>query len=713
MSELRILNDTRYKPWQDSTPVEVLHEIFAWLGTFAANEARSRAVFPTWLRPLHVCRIWRLAAMSCSDLWCYLPLECHMLTKMALKLSLPRTITIGLRPDLLNCEDELEEQGDRALACLFAPIALKEALRDLHRVERLSMPFNTSDLPTIVPDIGGEDFRFPVTMKYLELWTSYSEKYYTLSETLFYPATIAHLQSFRLAARYVPVHVSRKLLGSMKSLTALELAHAEPVWLSLSQLFITLKGMPLLEELTLRHLTLPRRGTLDPGPADETTTIQLLYLAQLTLEGNEASITRFLENVDMPVCQSISFELDKSTESDVLEDMGFDLENDYDHEWDEDIPYVCRGLVTAFGSRQSGDHPLLRLSLVSPSHMPSWIQDLRELRKTLSYFPSLRRLCVHSDGDGERLFAAAHLPLDLPRLTHMSLEGALELIHPLCQMIQAPPSVYRSIRLYLSPSRGLPEDIDRSWFSPSVEDRIRQLIALPAASALEASSYKHLYVVSGTACDYPRVVATSPIHLTDKSLDTSLPDVIDLSISCTWLGGKSHLDLNRIVLSRMLQIIPLSTVEDVYLAHAMASNYELFSNVLARSVQIARKLTLRYMGTSFHNTLVEALRLALPARLEEISVIDLDGVEVINELIRIPEIMLENPASRPLTVSIERCEYGERLWNALRDKPNINAEWDRLDRYTMRQSWRVAERPWVAPFDRRTQFWRDEDVWTP
>ncbi|VDB96728.1 unnamed protein product [Peniophora sp. CBMAI 1063] len=578
---------------QDGLSVDILHRIFTQAHDSTPLEAFNSEGFPSWLSPLHVCRTWRAASLTCASLWRHVPLQSLALTDFALShaKSLPLIVyappaghfeSAAVRTALLLRPTRIQQ-----LACL-ATTATSKALKTLSALEVLCLW-----IPSTQSGVAEDRDILRGQLTAIGLGGA---------------KVLGPLRELRLHAVESGLYLTPGVLQHTIMLTVLELTLDGRIWDNLSSFFHSLRALSKLQSLVIRNGVLPHGFSEDPYTPEPHGIIELAHLRELCLEADTVVVARILQWLSMPTCTRVALTMLEQDED------NFEPEPEQDSDG-EDIEYLdapvwlIRGsvidiLVSHFKDRQADRFPLQHLSLHSMDddfHRNTWYSP-SDLASCLRNFPHLVTLSIiFHDQPRDRWEATAEEPIALSELTHLHLSGMSEWLFPVARAIAAPKLLHRSLVLQTSPP-GSWYDSSRYDYSKSKsatknerfpETHLRQLreaICLPKLSNDSSDSYTRLYITPLRTTNYLpglRLLATGVTG-------PNLPPVLDLSLDEQNL---KHGDFNTwdyaAVLGRILAFIPLTSLHELHVAHPSAKDGLLTDTVLA-SLRSARVLDVRY-----------------------------------------------------------------------------------------------------------------------
>ncbi|VDB96705.1 unnamed protein product [Peniophora sp. CBMAI 1063] len=668
---------------QNGLPVETLQQIFVCI---PVTQPHKRDELPSQLVPLHVCRIWRAAALSCEELWtATLPLSNTTMTTLALERSM----------------------NWNAMLCINAfpgtymdPDALSVALGEPSRVEELTCPA-TRESHGIMKEA--------VHLRSFNIWEEgyvgvplYKPglPYGDYREAAAFGGTVGLRLLEELRLHGDRIRISASLLRDLPLLTALELTLPQTVWPTLDVLLNALATMPQLKSLALRDAVLPTGSNLDHDMPNAQIMVHLNYMEQLCLTGSPALLSCMLHQLSIPRCTRISFIL------------RFDV-GGQDGIWDTQRRLDQR-IVQLFAPRLPDEYPLEHLTL----HVYDGVNEKNSFWKNpsnatdmLSKLPCLRTLDLRF-GLGESGTAAPYRVL-LPMLMHLHICAPPHILATASEAIRTPHSTYRSYAIQLA---------DISDLAPG--EYLSRLLSHLYALNHEGFQASYTRLDIAPARDNPagclRFVASGLTAVRSGVL----PPIVDISLEESELplpyqGHKPAIwpPVYGEALHALLVALPLDALDEVFVADGVDSirlaPHDTTVSAFTVPLLLQRLLRARSISIAFYAAAAfPFLEAALQSeRLEHISLQsmaigdDLAGIKLLPRL-------CTTAKSQRILVSVRNCEIAERDVRLLQSwAGSDNFDWDERQVVDCTPSWGAGDSPWLAPDAREMRFWRP-DLWS-
>ncbi|KZV75071.1 hypothetical protein PENSPDRAFT_748909 [Peniophora sp. CONT] len=681
---------------QSGLPVEILQNIFT---NIPSSVVHRRDDFPAQLVPIHVCRAWRSAALSCADIWIGpIPLNNTAITTLALERAYrwQEMLIINAPP-----------------GSYVDPRALSTSLERPSRIEELTCP--------IMREMNAAFMREATRLRSLNIWQEFQCIDYT-DERSDVPygdyreadafgglEALRRLRELRLHGD--DMRTTPAVLMNLPLLTALELTLPHELWLSLDDLYTALRAMPLLKTLALRGAVIPRGSSPDPGPPFPETMVPLNRLERINLKGSYNVLSSIFNYLSIPRCTRVSLTIR-------IDDGGLQhvVWPDFEH-----FPSLDERLVELFGPRLEDNYPLQHLSLRVydrgnqvndiwryPTNATDLLGHLHYHLRTLDLrFGMAAQPGIRADGD----------TVFLPKLTHLHISAPPYLLGLVSAAIQTPPTTYRSFALQMGHS---------DQFSLVSADAL-ELVTLSLGLQVPHPTQDHTACMSYTRLDITpardnptgclRVVASgrTGVHA------NILPPIVDVAFEepGMLIPYRSYRNavppfLHGLRLGSLLGALPLGALDVVHIADGLDSIYwdpPLKSGTAFENLSVLQRLKhARLVDISFYVSAVGPFLKAAHEfeRLEHISLRSMTIGDELAELKLWPRLYTTAKAPRIL-VSVANCAITERDARALQSWAGPdNFDWDGREVVDCAPSWGAGDSPWRAPEAREVRFWRPE-----
>ncbi|VDC06994.1 unnamed protein product [Peniophora sp. CBMAI 1063] len=271
-------------------PVEILSAIFCHLASSAAPTLKElHAPAPPWCPVLHVCRWWRRIALETKDLWRLIPLGNAEWTKMALRLSHPRSISLIV--------PEIEPVDGSETTHDFLPVVML-VLPELHRAYCIHLGFDWTAV--FMPHANDRSLFArlknvdPVELVDLRLQ---ADDIYAPVHSAVFKSEPARLRSLNMDS-YV-LHEHPDVFANTLTTLRLDDCSLTPTY-NLTDLISNIALMQSLEVLEVSYLSPEVLETLSFGVEGIRHRVLLPHLKDLTIQGPYLIINACLTGIESP-----------------------------------------------------------------------------------------------------------------------------------------------------------------------------------------------------------------------------------------------------------------------------------------------------------------------------------------------------------------------------------------------------------------------------